>query len=162
VSHVGLCLLSLALSLFNAFTKEIQNAFLGNDPKVLRSLFADGSFIPISLPSPIGFSDQVSEEQAYFLFRRIFAAYPTSAFYPESDILRSLDRGAFIYKARWEFLISDRSLAFQILFYVRSRPPGPGRKGFWKIAEIRATQIDRLTRVPPETERPVRIGPGFP
>jgi len=142
VSHVGLCLLALTLSLFQSFTKEIQNAFLGNDPKVLRSLLAAGTFIPISLPSPIGFSDQVSDQQAYFLFQKIFASHPTSGFYPGGEVLRSLDRGAFIYKARWEFLTSNGgSEPFQVMFYVRGRPSGRGWKGFWKITEIRATRI---------------------
>jgi hypothetical protein len=142
VSHVGLSLLVLTLSLLHSFTKEIQNAFLGNDPKVLRSLFAEGSFVQISLPSPIGFSDQVSDQQAYFLFAQIFANYKTSGFYPEGDVLRSLDRRAFIYKARWEFLTSNRTpAAFWILFYVRGRPVAAKGRGFWKITQIRADRI---------------------
>jgi hypothetical protein len=142
VSHIGLSLFFLTLSLFHSFTKEIQSAFLGNDPKILRTLFAGESFLQISLPSPIGFSDELSDEQAYFLFARIFADHKTSGFYPEGDVLQSLDRGAFIYKARWEFLTMNRAPgAFHILFYVRARPSARGRKGFWKITEIRAERI---------------------
>jgi len=142
VTHVGLSLLALAFSLLNAFTREIQNAFLGNDPRILRSLLAPDSYVQISLPPPIGFSDQVSDEQAFLLFAEIFSTARTSGFYPEGDVLRTLNRGAFIFKARWEFLTTNRIPgAFRILFYVQVRPsPRPG-KALWKITQIRADRI---------------------
>ncbi|MBM3310002.1 MAG: hypothetical protein FJY80_00675 [Candidatus Aminicenantes bacterium] len=140
--HVGLSLFAFLLSLFNSFTKEIPGAFLGNDARALRAYFAPGSYIQISLPAPFNFSDQVSAEQAYLLFGRIFASAKTSGFYPEGDILPTVSRGSFIYKARWEFLTTGRSPgAFRILFYVRGRPASRPGRGLWRITEIRADRV---------------------
>ena len=140
--HVGLSLFAFFLSLFNPFIAEIPNAFLVNDARALRAFFAPQSYIQISLPAPFYFSDQVSAEQAYLLFGRIFAAAKTSGFYPEGDILPTVSRGSFIYKARWEFLTTSRAPgAFRILFYVRGRPAYGSGKGVWRITEIRADRV---------------------
>jgi hypothetical protein len=54
-----------------------------------------------------------------------------------------LERGSFVYKARWEVQTPDRSpLAFDILFLIRGRRTGAARTeektGIWSLLQIRA------------------------
>jgi len=142
VSHVGLSLLALALSFFSSLSRDIQNAFLNNDPNGLRTLLEPGSYLQVSLPPPLGFSDLVSDEQAHLLFVRTFAEAKTTGFYPEGGIFRTLSRGRLIFRARWEFLTADGTPgAFRIFCQVKARPPSRAGKGFWKITGIRADPI---------------------
>jgi len=144
VSQIGLVLLSLALSFVSAATTDIERAFLQNDPKILRSLIAPGSFVNLSFADPIRFSDLLSDQQTDLWFRKFFGTYKTVGFFPEGSILRSLDRGSFIFKARWEIQSKGQpQLAFNVLFFIRGKPSGPGLKGFWSILQIRAEIPER-------------------
>ena len=60
----------LSLTLNNA-AQGIEKAFLQNDPAFLYALLDADSYINVSLPDPISFSDQLSNEQAFYLFRKV-------------------------------------------------------------------------------------------
>jgi hypothetical protein len=111
---------------------------------MLHSLFAPRSYINISLPEPISFSDQVSDQQAYFLFQKIFATYMTFEFYSENQPA-SIERKSAIIKARWSFRDKKNrnQYVFNIFFYLIKWPStGNGQSDeVWKITEIRAASI---------------------
>ena len=139
MSHIGLFLLSFFISLNSSVPENIEKAFLQNNPRLLYSLFSSAQPVNISLPSPISFSDQISCEQAYFLFQKIFRTYTTFEFFPEPGALRSPEQGRYILKARWSFWNKNKNqYVFQIFFYVRSFPGGAKLGDLWKITEIKA------------------------
>lgn len=142
MSQLSLCILSLFLSLISSVTKDIEKSFLQNNSQLLYSLCSAGHQINISLPEPISFSDEVSREQAYFLFKQIFRSYATSEFFPETGAPPSLARGIYIFKASWSFTGRNRNLSrLRIYFYIRSEP-GPSKPGgIWKITEIKAERL---------------------
>jgi len=142
VSQLSLCILSLFLSLISSATKEIEKSFLQNNSQLLYSLLSSARPINISLPEPLSFSDEVSREQAYFLFKQIFRSYATSEFYPETGPPPSLARGVYIFKASWSFTGRNRNLSrLRVYFYMRSEPR-PSKPGdFWKITEIKAERL---------------------
>jgi len=141
VFQVGLFLLTLVLSLSSSFTENIERSFLQNNPRLLFSLLA-AEPVQVSLPAPISFSDEISSEQAYFFFQKIFRTYTTFEFFPEQGVIRSFEGGSFIFKARWSFLNRNRNqYVFLIFFYVRARPGASGPKPLWEISEIRAEQL---------------------
>ncbi len=111
---------------------------------MLYSLFPSQSHINISLPEPISFSDQVSNQQAYFLFQRIFASYMTFEFYSENQPT-SIEGKTAIIRTRWSFRDKKNrnQYVFNIFFYLIKRPSTtedkPGED--WKIFEIRAATI---------------------
>jgi hypothetical protein len=111
---------------------------------MLHSLFPPQSHINISLPEPISFSDQVSNQQAYFLFQKIFSSYVTFEFYSENQPTSIEGKNAII-KTRWSF--RDRKnrnqYVFNIFFYLIKMPStAEGQSSeTWKITEIRAATI---------------------
>ena len=141
-------LVILFLSLFPIFlpstTQNIERSFLQNDAQMLYSLFPPQSHIKISLPEPISFSDQVSNQQAYFLFQRIFASYVTFEFYSENQPT-SIEGKTAIIRTRWSFRDKKNrnQYVFNIFFYLIKQPSTtedqPGED--WKIIEIRAATI---------------------
>lgn len=141
-------LVILILSLFPIFlpstTQNIERSFLQNDAKMLYSLFPPQSYINISLPEPISFSDQVSNQQAYFLFQKIFSSYITFEFYSENQPA-SIEGESAIIKTRWSFRDKKNrnQYVFNIFFYLAKLPSTPeGQRGEdWKIIEIRAATI---------------------
>jgi len=144
---VGKLVLSLVTLLFFSVpttTQNVERAFLQNNAKMLFSLFPAKSYINISLPSPISFSDQVSNQQAYFLFKRIFASYSTFEFYSEPPPAASQSDGV-ILKARWSFKDKKNSnqYVFNIFFNLQNTETVESRKreGGWRIAEIKAEKI---------------------
>lgn len=137
--HIGLFLLSFFISLNSSVPENIEKAFLQNNPRLLYSLFSSAQPVNISLPPPISFSDQISCEQAYFLFQKIFRTYTTFEFFPEPGALGSPKEGRYILKARWSFLNKNKNqYVFQIFFYVRSFPGTAKLGDLWKITEIKA------------------------
>lgn len=126
--------------LFSATSQNIEQAFLQNSPKMFHSLFSKQSHVNISLPQPISFSDQLSNQQAYFLFRRILSSYSTSSFFSEQQPSLT-SNNSFIIKARWSF--KDRKnngYVFLVFFYFINEPTQTkdGVKKQWKISGIRA------------------------
>jgi hypothetical protein len=141
VSQVGVLLLSFFLSFPWSFTGDIEKAFLQNDARWLMGRLPSDRPVSVALPEPISFSDQISCEQAYFLFRNIFRSYTTFEFFPEPDVYASPLGDRAIFKARWSFLdASEKQFVFEAYFHVRSRPDGRGGI-VWEIAEIKADRL---------------------
>ncbi len=149
-------LLPLLFSLLSTTTQNIEKAFLQNNPKILYSHLSSSSSVNISLPEPISFSDQLSNQQAYFLFKKIFSSYTTFEFFSESEIPSASDEINFIFKARWSFRDNknDDQHVLHIFFFLvnekelrdqasRSSPNQKKEelKSIWKIIEIRAEKI---------------------
>lgn len=149
-------LIPLLFSLLSTTTQDIEKAFLQNNPTILYSHFSSNSSVNISLPEPISFSDQLSNQQAYFLFKKIFSSYTTFEFFSESEIPSAVDEKNFIFKARWSFrdnknddqhvlhifffLVNEKELQYQTLLSpVNQKKEEP--KNIWKIIEIRAEKI---------------------
>ena len=141
MSQVGALLLSLFLSLPSSVTADIEKAFLQNDARWLLSRFPAGRPVSVALPEPISFSDQISREQAFFLFKKIFRTYSTFEFFPEADLFVPPSGDRAVFKARWSFLDeNEKQFVFETYFYVRSRPDG--RDGHvWEITEIKADRL---------------------
>jgi len=85
VVNLGIILLALFFPVISTTTQNIEKSFLQNNPKILYSLFSSKSSVNISLPEPISFSDQVTNQQAYFFFRKIFTSYTTFEFFAEEE-----------------------------------------------------------------------------
>lgn len=122
-------------------TQNIEKAFLQNNPKILYSLFSSRNHVSFSLPEPISFSDQLSDQQAYFFFKKIFSSFSTLEFYSENPTM-DFEGINYIHKARWSF--KDKKTqdlyVFHIFFYlVESNNSQKSAKGSkWKITEIKA------------------------
>jgi len=107
---------------------------------MLHSLLSTQSNVNISLPQPISFSDQLSNQQAYFLFRRILSSYSTSGFFSNQQP-SSTSNNSFIIKARWSFKDKKNKMyKFLVFFYFINEPKETknGIKKEWKISEIKA------------------------
>lgn len=152
MAQFGIFVLSLILSLLAVPTKTIEKSFLQNDPRVFYELLPSDSRINISLPDPISFSDQISSQQAFFLFQQIFSAYTTFEFYTEGDTPYFVEEGGVILKARWSFKNNKTSdqYVLQLFFYLarandRTQRAEPAklrtRQAGWIIAEIKAAEI---------------------
>jgi len=142
VALLNIILLTIFVSTLPATTQDIEKAFLQNNPKMLYALFSSHSSINISLPEPISFSDQLSNQQAYFLFQRTFFSYTTFEFYSESELPSSPEIRNFIFKARWSFKDkkTDNQHVFHIFFYLMDESSKKSEKleRDWKIIEIKA------------------------
>ena len=153
MANLSIVLLTVVVSLLPATTQDIEKAFLQNNPKILYSLFSAKSSINISLPEPISFSDQLSNQQAYFLFRKIFSAFTTLEFYSEKELPPEVENQNFIFKARWSFRDNKNNdqYAIHIFFYLIKEKNGASKfrlglknenlKNSWKIIEIKAERI---------------------
>jgi len=136
---------TLALFTFSlsTTTQNIERAFLQNNSRLLYQLFSAQNPINVSLPEPIYFSDQLSNEQAYFVFKNIFSAYSTFEFYSERQP-QSSER-SHIYQARWSFRDKKNNdqYLFYIFFYLIEETSGKNRSPdiLWKITEIKAKKI---------------------
>ncbi len=130
-------------------TRPIEQAFLQNNADILTGLFPAGQTVLISLPEPLSFADQVSSEQARFLFERIFSVYKTTEFFLDPSISFLPGIPDLVLKTRrWSFRNARTGMQypFRVFFYLaplrdpanpRSRDSGP----LWKILEIRAEKI---------------------
>lgn len=142
MTQLGFGLVILFLSLNATVPDQIERAFLQNSPNLLYALLPQDQAVAVSLPAPISFSDQLSSEQTYFLFQKIFRTHTTTEFFPEPGGLRSTRAGRYIFKARWSFLNKNGNRdVFQIFFLIQSRPEGPRFVDYWKIVEIKAERL---------------------
>ena len=136
--------LLLILSLLSQTTRAIERSFFQDDPAVLYSLITHRDHVNISLPEPVFFSDQMSSEQAFFFFRRLYRAFSTFEFYPDTELPILAQDRSFIFKARWSFRnrTSNDQHVLQVFFYLTGEP-GPPADGrfYWKITEIRAEKL---------------------
>ncbi|HZX10755.1 MAG TPA: hypothetical protein VFG01_07385 [Acidobacteriota bacterium] len=124
-------------------SNNIQRAFLQNNPHSLYSLFPKGYHVNFSFPEPISFSDQLTDQQAYFLFQKIFSDYLTFEFYSLSEAGEVQNRN-YIYKARWSFKDKNNNnqYVFHLFFLLKESEKGTKNKpGKWNIIEIKAERI---------------------
>lgn len=140
--------LSLLLSLPVPIASRVETAFLQNSPQILRELFAAEGTIPVSLPEPLSLADQLSPDQAFLVFKRIFSVYKTTEFTaePRLSALPGLPGG--VLKARWS-VRNERTgnqYPFRVYFFVvpgsLPRPGGARGTGIaLKIVEVRAERL---------------------
>ncbi len=124
----------------SAATQRIERAFLQNNAKMLLALMPVEGRIKLSLPEPLSFSDQLSDQQAYFLFKKIFATYITLEFYPTRQPLPGEGR-SHIFKTRWSFQDPKNNKFFMnLFFYLRDLSYDSSSGPLWKITEIRAEE----------------------
>jgi len=148
VVNFHLLALSVLLALPFPIAARIEKAFLQNSPQVLRELMTSEGTIPVSLPEPLSLADQLSPDQVYLVFGRIFSVFKTTEFTtdPQLSALPGLPGG--ILKARWSFR-NERTgdqYPFRIYFFVvpeRLSPSAdaPGPRIALKIVEIRAEKL---------------------
>ena len=146
--YFGIVLFSGLLAVLPPVTKDIQRAWLRNSASELLNIFSRTAALNVSLPEPILFSDQVSHEQAYFLFERIFSTYKTFEFIPEAGLSMSPEGRSCILKARWSFrnTRNNSPYLFVVFFYLIPDPGPPGSRGTpstlpWRISEIKAERL---------------------
>jgi hypothetical protein len=122
VTHLGPVVFSFVFFLLSSVTTQIEGVFLGNNADGLKGLLAPGSFLNVSISGPVAFSDVLSDEQTVLWFRKCFRSQKTLGFYPENISPSSLDRGSFVFKARWEVRTGERKpVAYDVLFLIRNR-----------------------------------------
>ena len=143
ISFIAAALVVLSLPL-PTVTQNIEKAFLQNNSQLLFELLSARNPINISLPEPVYFSDQLSNQQAYFVFRNIFSSYSTFEFYAERKP-PSNGKNDYIYQARWSFRDkrNNDQYLFYIFFYLMNESSGenkPSEKD-WRITEIKAKKI---------------------
>lgn len=139
MANIGIILLALLFPVISTTTQNIEKSFLQNNPKILYSLFSSKSSVNISLPEPISFSDQVTNQQAYFFFRKIFTSYTTFEFFAEEEPPTLPEEPNFIFKAKWSFTDkkNNKRHVFRIFFFLIDED----QKNTWKIIEIKAEKI---------------------
>lgn len=124
--------------------QKIERAFLQDNENLLYTLFPRGGFIHISLPEPISFSDQISSEQAYFFFKKIFASYLTLEFFTETELASPREK-SFIFKARWSFKNKkdNRLYVYRLFFFMSAKilQKEETQTQTWEITEIKAEKI---------------------
>ncbi len=148
--QVGASLFSIVVSLVSITSQDIERAFLQNSARRLQALVGPDIRLTVYLPDPLSFSDQVSPEQAFFIFQRIFRRYVTREFLIEPGFYQAEPGGPLVVKARWSFADAANNDRFVLrVFFLldRDKPrpaakPGLVRAGpAWKIIEIKAEKI---------------------
>jgi len=136
--------LALLANPATSVSNKIQRAFLQNNPRMLYSLFPSGYHVNFSFPEPISFSDQLTDQQAFFLFQKIFSSdYLTFEFYSLSEA-GELQNGNQIYKTRWSFKDKNNNnqYVFHVFFLLRKmKNSAKNNQEKWKIIEIKAERI---------------------
>ena len=140
--------LTLLLSLPIPIAAQIETAFLQDSPAVLRELLTTEGSIPVALPEPLSVADQLSPEQAFLVFRRIFSIFKTTEFTIDPQMSSLAGRTGGILKARWSFRNERTGYQYpcHVYFFVvpvrLERPPGVrGPLMAFKIVEIRAERL---------------------
>ena len=153
--YVSASLFSIFATLAAVTTQDIDKAFLLNNPSLIHARFSTRSRLAIYLPEPLSFSDQLSDQQAFFLFQNIFKRFSTMEFFPESQVNLVPEEGRFLFRARWSF--QDRAnndrFVFRLFILLQKEKPAPGSlrrnsrsigpplPALWKITEIKAEKI---------------------
>lgn len=141
-------LISSLLAFIPSLIHDIGAACAANSARGLTRLLSPTAGLHLSLPDPISFSDRLSQEQAYFLFERIFAVHKTFEFVPDPELTLVPGNPGFIFKARWSFRDTRNGspYLFRIFFYVTPRPRAPkaadrSPRSDWEIVEIKAERL---------------------
>jgi hypothetical protein len=143
VVHFGFGLIAAFLSFYSTIPRTVERAFLESNPAVLAALFSRDVPLLISLPEPIAFSDIVTDEQAYWVFERLFRSFRTTEFFPESERSPAFSDGGFIIKGRWS-LVDPSTRApwvLQVFLHIRPGTAAHRKKPLWAITEIKAEKI---------------------
>jgi hypothetical protein len=148
VVNLHLFSLTLLLSLPLPIASRVETAFLQNSPAVLRELLATDGTIPVSLPEPLSLADQLSPDQAFLVFNRIFAVFKTTEFTTDPRLSSLPGRPGAILKARWSFRNerTGNQYPFRVYFFL---VPVPGSAeaearspaASFRIVEIRAERL---------------------
>ena len=140
--------LSILLSVPVPITKPIERVFLQSSPGILRELLTAGGDIAVSLPDPLLLADQLSPDQAYLVFKRVFSVFKTTEFFVDPVLSTLPSRPGGILKARWSFRNEKTGNQYlvRVFFYVTPEPAASGsipgeRKNVLKIVEIRAERL---------------------
>jgi hypothetical protein len=141
--------LSLLISLPVPIASRIETAFLQNSPEILRELMTPEGTIPVSLPEPLSLADQLSPDQAFLVFKRIFSVYKTTEFTAEPRLSALPGQSGGVLKARWSFRNerSGNQYPMRVYFFVvpgSAARPGRGPRGpgiALRIIEIRAERL---------------------
>jgi hypothetical protein len=148
VTTLCIVALSVLLSFPVPVTKPLEKAFLQNSPEILREILTAEGDIPVSLPEPLSLADQLSPDQAYLVFKRIFSVYQTTEFFVSSGILTVPGQPGGILKARWSFRNQKTGNQYpvRVFFYLSPEPVSsrPGQRitaGTLRIVEIRAEKL---------------------
>jgi hypothetical protein len=122
----------------SAATLSIERAFLQTDAGYLRQIMPRNGLISLTLAEPLSFSDQLSDQQTYFLLKEIFHAYTTLEFYPERESPPDQERTR-IFNARWSFQDKKYNKYHLNLFFLLTETGSiSGDSSGWKVMEIRA------------------------
>lgn len=139
---------SALLSLPIPVTQPIEKAFLQNSAEILRETLTSSGDIPVSLPEPLSLADQLSPDQVYLIFRRVFSIFKTTEFFVDSGFSTLPGRAGGILKARWSFRNQKTGDSFpiRVFFYLapEASPDGPGQGpqgNVLRIVEIRAEKL---------------------
>jgi hypothetical protein len=148
VVNFHLFALSVLLALPFPIAARVERAFLQNSPQILRELMTSEGAIPISLPGPLSLADQLSPDQAYLVFGRIFSVFKTTEFTTDPQLSALPGLPGSILKARWSFRNerTGEQYPFRVYFFVvperlPSSAGAPGRGIALKIVEIRAEKL---------------------
>ena len=127
---------------------RVETAFLQNSPQILRELMTSEGAIPVSLPEPLSLADQLSADQAFLVFKRIFSVYKTTEFIAEPRLSSVPGLPGGVLKARWSFRNQRTGNQYPLrvyFFVVPESPPPPGRSPgpgiALKIVEVRAEKL---------------------
>ena len=144
----NLLALSFLVSLPVPVTRPLERAFLENSPEILRTILTTEGDIPVSLPDPLSLADQLSPDQAFLVFKRIFSVYRTTEFFVSPGFLSIPGQPGGILKARWSFRDQKTGNLYpvSVFFYLvpEPSPSGPGRGipvSALRIVEIRAEKL---------------------
>lgn len=141
VASVGVLPWLLSLALFSQATRDIERAFFQNNADLLRSVLSSRQGLNISLPEPLSFSDRVSAEQTYFIFRKIFSSHTTFEFFVDRESTPLTGGKSGLFKSRWSFKNNRNNdqYVFLIFFYLME---GTDKQNVaWKIVEIKAQKL---------------------
>lgn len=134
-------LLLLATLSPSSTARSIERAFLQNNARILLEFLPAGGRINLTLPEPISFSDQLTDQQTYLLLKKIFTTFTTQEFFSE---LREAPQGEkrYFFKARWSFQDKNKNLyALDVFFQLGLVSDGSEASPDWKITDIRAEKI---------------------
>lgn len=138
--------LTVLLSLPLPVASRVETAFLQNSPAVLRELLAAEGMIAVSFPEPLSLADQLSPDQAFLVFNRIFAVFKTTEFTTDPRLSSLPGRPGAILKARWSFRNerSGNQYPLRVYFFLVPGADGPAARApgsSFRIVEIRAERL---------------------